>query len=126
MSTLSFRLLDDRPLMRAGIREVVSADRLFNPLAYAQSSGECLELIRRLQPDVALIDANITLPDAATLAGVESRSLQDARLPSDRRPEIAVLLGLSEATAMVHVRRIYRTIGDSNRTPIDHAVSAAG
>ena len=76
--------------------------------------------------DVALIDANITLPDAATLAGVESRSLQDARLPSDRRPEIAVLLGLSEATAMVHVRRIYRTIGDSNRTPIDRAVFAAG
>jgi hypothetical protein len=36
-------------LLRTGIEEVVSADRFFNLVAYTQSDGECLELIRRLQ-----------------------------------------------------------------------------
>jgi len=49
--------------MRAGIKEAVSADRLFNLVGYARTGGDCLELIRRLQPDVALIDVNISRPD---------------------------------------------------------------
>ena len=38
-------IIADHPLMRAGIKEVVSADRLFNLVGYAQTGGECLELI---------------------------------------------------------------------------------
>ena len=53
--------------MRAGIKEVLSADRLFNLTAIAQTGVECLELIQRLRPDVALIDINISQPGAAQI-----------------------------------------------------------
>lgn len=53
--------------MRAGIKEVLSADRLYNLTAIAQTGAECLELIQRLRPDVALIDLDISHPGAARI-----------------------------------------------------------
>jgi two-component system nitrate/nitrite response regulator NarL len=64
-SSLSLIIADDHPLMRAGIKDVLSADRLFNLTAIAQTGAECLELIERLRPDLALIDVNISAPGAA-------------------------------------------------------------
>jgi two-component system, NarL family, nitrate/nitrite response regulator NarL len=63
-SSLSLIIADDHPLMRAGIKDVLSADRLFNLTAIAQTGAECLELIQRLRPDLALIDVNISEPGA--------------------------------------------------------------
>ena len=51
--------------MRAGIKEILSADRLYNLTAIAQTGAECLELVQRFRPDVALIDINISQPGAA-------------------------------------------------------------
>ncbi len=51
--------------MRAGIKEVLSADRLYNLTAIAQTGVECLELLQRFRPDLALIDINISQPGAA-------------------------------------------------------------
>jgi two-component system nitrate/nitrite response regulator NarL len=53
--------------MRAGIKGVLSADRLYNLAAVAQTGAECLEIITRLRPDVALIDANISQPGAVQI-----------------------------------------------------------
>src|SRR5229473_978687 len=64
-SSLSLIIADDHPLMRAGIKEVLSADRLYNLTAIAQTGAECIELIQRLRPDLALIDINISEPGAA-------------------------------------------------------------
>jgi two-component system nitrate/nitrite response regulator NarL len=66
-SGLSLIIADDHPLMRAGIKEVLSADRLYNLTAVAQTGAECLELIQRLRPDVALIDIDISHPGAARI-----------------------------------------------------------
>jgi DNA-binding NarL/FixJ family response regulator len=65
MSALSIIVADDHPLIRAGLKAVLSVDPLCNLTAFARSGGECLALIRRLHPDVALIDANIALPDGS-------------------------------------------------------------
>jgi DNA-binding NarL/FixJ family response regulator len=65
MPTLSIIVADDHPLIRAGLKEVLSADPVCNLTAFARSGGECLALIRRLHPDVALINANISLPDGS-------------------------------------------------------------
>jgi two-component system response regulator DegU len=67
MSALSIIVADDHPLIRAGLREVLSADPLCNLAGFARSGSECLELIRRLHPDVALIGANISLPDGSQI-----------------------------------------------------------
>jgi two-component system, NarL family, nitrate/nitrite response regulator NarL len=64
-SNLSLIVADDHPLMRAGIKEVLSADRLYNLIAIAQTGAECLEIMQRFRPDVALIDIDISQPGAA-------------------------------------------------------------
>ncbi len=197
---LSLIVADDHPLMRAGIKEVLSADRLYDLIAIAQTGAECLEIIRRLQPDVALIDANISQPGATRIlqesrvsgwqtrlcfltedqiapdileAGKDSAAVFiHERFPEDLRhklreiamdlksknaraanglqmrasapagaglgqrltsrqnqivamlkigssnKEIASVLRLSEGTIKVHLHRIYRRIGVSNRTQL--------
>jgi two-component system nitrate/nitrite response regulator NarL len=199
-SRLSLVIADDHPLMRAGIKDVLSADRLYNVTAVAQTGAECLEIIMRLRPDVALIDANISLPGATRIlhesnangwqtrfcfltedqippdllqAGKDAAAVfVNERLPEDLRErlrdiamelksryarvadglqrrvaagvsagfgsrltsrqnqivamlkigssnrEIADVLGLSEGTIKVHLHRIYRKIGVSNRTQL--------
>jgi len=69
-SSLSLIIADDHPLMRAGIKGVLFADRLYNLTAIAQTGAECLELIQRLRPDVALIDVKISKPGAAHILRV--------------------------------------------------------
>jgi two-component system nitrate/nitrite response regulator NarL len=53
--------------MRAGIKEVLSTDRLYKLTAIAETGAECLELLQRLRPDVAIIDINISHPSAARI-----------------------------------------------------------
>lgn len=64
-SSLSIMIADDHPLVRAGIKQLLAADRLYNLTAIAQTGTECLEIIQRSRPDVALIDINISDPGAA-------------------------------------------------------------
>jgi two-component system nitrate/nitrite response regulator NarL len=52
-------------LIRADIKEVLSADRLYNLLAVAETGDECIDFIRRHRPDVAIIDINISPLGAA-------------------------------------------------------------
>src|SRR3954453_20241920 len=88
-SSLSLIIADDHPLMRAGIKGVLSADRLYNLTAIAQTGAECLELIQRLQPDVALIDLRISKPGAARILRVLKANESQTRicfLTGDRIP----------------------------------------
>lgn len=64
-SRLSLVIADDHPLMRAGIKEILAADRLCHLVAIAETGAECLDAIQRLQPDLALIDLKISRPGAA-------------------------------------------------------------
>jgi two-component system, NarL family, nitrate/nitrite response regulator NarL len=59
---LSLVVADDHPLMRAGIKEILSADPLYDLMASAETGPECIELIQRLRPHVAIIDINISDP----------------------------------------------------------------
>ena len=103
-SSLSLIIADDHPLMRAGIKGVLSADRLYNLTAIAQTGAECLELIQRLQPDVALIDLRISKPGAARILRVLKANESQTRicfLTGDRIPP--KLLGAAKELAAVFV-----------------------
>jgi two-component system nitrate/nitrite response regulator NarL len=50
--------------MRAGINEILAADRIYRLLAVAETGAECLDAIQRFQPDLALIDLKISQPGA--------------------------------------------------------------
>lgn len=53
--------------MRAGINDVLSADRFYNLVAIAETGAECIEIIQRLRPHVAIVDINISDPGATDI-----------------------------------------------------------
>ena len=94
-------------MIRAGIKEVLSADRLYNLIAIAQTGIECLDLMQRFQPDVALIDINISTPGAAQILRETRINRWQTRicfLTEDRIPLDALEDGKDGAAVFVNER----------------------
>jgi DNA-binding NarL/FixJ family response regulator len=71
-------IVDDHPLFRQGLRQVIVADSRFELIAEAGDGLAALKLIQEKKPDVAALDVN--LPG---LSGLEiARKLQGKRLPT--------------------------------------------
>jgi len=69
-------IVDDHPLFRQGLHQVIAADRRFELVGEAGDAFTALRLIKEQQPDVAVLDVN--LPD---LSGLEvARKLQAKRV----------------------------------------------
>jgi DNA-binding NarL/FixJ family response regulator len=70
--------VDDHPLFRQGLRQVVEGDARFELVAEAGDGETAVRLIQEKKPDVAVLDVN--LPG---LSGLEiARKLQTKRLPT--------------------------------------------
>ena len=76
-------IVDDHPLFRRGLSEVIEASERFGVVAEAGSGPEALELVQRHRPDVVILD--ISLPG---LNGFEVI----ARLQANRYPGGLVIL----------------------------------
>ena len=86
---------------------MLSADRLYNLSAIAQTGAECLELIERLQPDLALIDVKISKPGPARILRVLKTKQWQTRicfLTGDRIPPKLVAAGKELAAVFVNER----------------------
>jgi two-component system NarL family response regulator len=59
MNTASVVIADIHPLVRAGMAALIEADDGFTLLGQAGDSEQTLELCRRLQPDLVLLDLNL-------------------------------------------------------------------
>ena len=71
-------IVDDHPLFRSGLRQVVESDPRFELVGETGDGGVALQLIREKKPDVAVLDVN--LPG---LSGLEiARRLQGKRPPA--------------------------------------------
>ncbi len=71
-------IVDDHPLFRQGLRQVVEADARFELVGEAGDGKSALQLILEKKPDIAVLDVN--LPG---LSGLEVASrLQAKRLPT--------------------------------------------
>ena len=106
-SSLSLIIADDHPLVRAGIKQLLSADRFYNLTAIAQTGAECLEIIQRSQPDVALIDVNISQPGAAHILREVKASFWKTRicfLTEGQLPPGMLEAGKNESTVFVNER----------------------
>ncbi len=71
-------IVDDHPLFRSGLRQVITADPRFELVGETGDGEDALLLIQEKKPDVAVLDVN--LPG---LSGLEiARKLQSRRLPT--------------------------------------------
>lgn len=67
--TIRVAVIDDHAIVRAGLRMVLDADPEFEIVGEAATAAAALDLVRREQPDVALVDIN--LPDESGLRVAE-------------------------------------------------------
>jgi DNA-binding NarL/FixJ family response regulator len=71
-------IVDDHPLFRSGLRQVIAEDPRFELVGETGDGKAALQLIHEKKPDVAVLDVN--LPG---LSGLEiARTLQTKRLPT--------------------------------------------
>lgn len=58
-SVITVALLDDHPIVRAGLRSLLEASERVTVVGEASTISEALDLITRTRPDVALVDLNL-------------------------------------------------------------------
>jgi len=91
MKTVRIVLADDQLLIRAGIRALVETLPGYRIEAECADGHEAIEAIRRLQPDVVLLDIAMPGPSGIDVARTIRRSDPDTRilvLSSIDRPDI--------------------------------------
>ena len=57
--TLTVMIVDDHPLMRRGIRQLLALEPRLDVIAEANNGTEALAEARRLAPDIILLDLNM-------------------------------------------------------------------
>ena len=68
-------IVDDHPLFRQGLRQLVEADHRFELVGEAGDGRSALQLIMEKKPDIAMLDVNLPI-----MSGLEvARSLQEKR-----------------------------------------------
>ena len=76
----SILVIDDHPLIRRGIKDLVSMDESFEVIGEADNGQSGLELARNLQPDIILLDFNMEkMNGLETLQAVKSADI-DSRV----------------------------------------------
>ena len=61
--SLGILLVDDEPLIRSGLRAIIDAEDDLEVLAEAEDGAEVAPLVRRLRPDVVLMDVRMPRVD---------------------------------------------------------------
>lgn len=76
METIGILIVDDHPLFREGVRNVLDAEEDLHVLAEATTGDQALEMVRELKPRVSLIDVNLP-----TINGIQvTRQIAQERL----------------------------------------------
>ena len=82
MDTISVLIVDDHPLFRQGLRDVLAAERGFQIVGEAATGTEALRLLHTLAPRVVILDIN--LPD--------TNGMQVARQAHLERSDTAIIM----------------------------------
>src|SRR5438046_7068291 len=72
-------IVDDHPLFRKGLQELIHSDGSFAVCGEASNASEAMEVIRRLHPDLAIVD--LSLPGANGIELIKNIRAEFAKLP---------------------------------------------
>ncbi|MBF0553188.1 MAG: response regulator transcription factor [Nitrospirae bacterium] len=72
-------LVDDHPIVRSGIVQILSGDPQMSVIAEAQNARQALETLNEITPDIVILD--ITLPDESGLRVLEKIKAKYPKLP---------------------------------------------
>ncbi|GLF96676.1 response regulator transcription factor [Streptomyces yaizuensis] len=73
-------IADDEPLIRAGIRMILTSDREIEVVAEASNGREAIDLVRAHGADVVLLDIQMPVMDGLTAMGELRRAVPSARV----------------------------------------------
>lgn len=145
-------IADDESLVRAGIRAILSSDERIDVVGEAQDGIEAVELVRRMRPDVAVLDIRMPLSSgieaareirrlslstavvilttfgsddnvAQAVDGGADGFLIKASAPQDLIEGIVTVAGGGSALSGPVAKLILRKLRESNNTVSSNAVS---
>src|SRR5437016_4265892 len=72
-------IVDDHPLFRKGLQELIHSDGSFAVCGEASNASEAMEVIRKLHPDLAIVD--LSLPGANGIELIKNIGAEFPKLP---------------------------------------------
>src|SRR5262249_18831213 len=72
-------IVDDHPLFRKGLEQLIHSDNAFSVCGEAGNASEALEVIRKLHPDLAIVD--LSLPGANGIELIKNIRAEYPKLP---------------------------------------------
>src|SRR6478609_3559408 len=69
-SLIKVLIVDDHPLFRQGLRQVIASDSRFELAGEAENANAALEVIQKTSPDVIVLDVNLPKMSGLELAEI--------------------------------------------------------
>jgi len=94
MAKITIVVVDDHPIFRQGVVDAFSLEKDLKVMGQASSGSEGLDLILRLEPQVAIVDVNLPNFNGQQL----TRHLKEAKSPT----RVILLTAYDDSTQVVH------------------------
>ena len=95
---ISLIIIDDHPIFRQGVGDVLSLESDFEIVAYASDGKHGLEILRQIQPQVAIVDIN--------LPGMNGQALAAAVALENLPTKLIFLTADSETRQIIYAMRM--------------------
>jgi DNA-binding NarL/FixJ family response regulator len=97
MQEIRVVIVDDHPLFRQGLVDFLSADPKIVIIAEADNGEMALEIIRELEPEIAIVDVNLPLMNGQQIV----RHIQEERIPT----KVILLTAYDDPEQIAHAMR---------------------
>jgi len=98
MKKISIIVVDDHPLFRQGVIDSFSLEPDFEVVGQSDSGEEAYEIIKQLQPDVAVLDVN--------LPGLNGQQLTRQVVLDKLRTKVVLLTAYDDTEQVIHAMRV--------------------